>query len=94
VIAVGTTVVRALETVARSDGRVRPGEGRTNLIVTRERGLRAVDGVVTGWHEPASSHLELLATAAGMDLLDRSYRAARAHGYRWHEFGDAHLILP
>jgi len=94
VIAVGTTVVRALETVASPDGKVRPGEGRTSLIVTRERGLHAVDGLVTGWHEPASSHIELLAAAAGDDLLERTYRAARAHGYRWHEFGDSNLILP
>jgi S-adenosylmethionine:tRNA ribosyltransferase-isomerase len=94
VIAVGTTVVRALETVAAPDGMVGPGEGRTSLIVTPERRLRAVDGVLTGWHESASSHLELLATAAGLELLKRSYRAARARGYRWHEFGDAHLILP
>jgi S-adenosylmethionine:tRNA ribosyltransferase-isomerase len=94
VVAVGTTVVRALETVAAPGGTVGPGEGRTNLIVTPERGLRAIDGLLTGWHEPASSHLELLATAAGTELLERSYRAARAHGYRWHEFGDAHLILP
>jgi S-adenosylmethionine:tRNA ribosyltransferase-isomerase len=94
VIAVGTTVARALETVAAPDGTVAPGEGRTSLIVTRERGLRVLDGLLTGWHEPASSHLELLAAAAGAELLERSYRAARTHGYRWHEFGDAHLILP
>jgi S-adenosylmethionine:tRNA ribosyltransferase-isomerase len=94
VIAVGTTVVRALETVASPDGKVRWGEGRTSLIVTPDRRMHAVDGLVTGWHEPASSHLELLTAAAGVDLLERSYRAARAKGYRWHEFGDAHLILP
>ena len=94
VIAVGTTVVRALETVAAPDGTVRPGEGRTSLIITPERGLHAVDGLITGWHESASSHVDLLEAAAGADLLDRSYRAARAYCYRWHEFGDAHLILP
>jgi S-adenosylmethionine:tRNA ribosyltransferase-isomerase len=94
VIAVGTTVVRALETVAAPDGTVEAGSGWTDLVVTPERGLRAVDGLLTGWHEPESSHLELLEAAAGPDLLARSYRAARAHGYRWHEFGDSHLILP
>ena len=94
VIAVGTTVVRALETVAGPDGALAPGEGSTSLIVTPDRGLRAVDGLLTGWHEPESSHLKLLETAAGADLLQRSYQAAHAHGYRWHEFGDAHLILP
>jgi S-adenosylmethionine:tRNA ribosyltransferase-isomerase len=93
-IAVGTTVVRALETVASPDGTVAPGSGFTELVVTPERGLRAIDGLVTGWHEPESSHLQLLEAAAGKDLLARSYTAARAHGYRWHEFGDSHLILP
>jgi S-adenosylmethionine:tRNA ribosyltransferase-isomerase len=94
VIAVGTTVVRALETVTRPDGAVEPGTGFTELVVTPERGLRAIDGLLTGWHEPESSHLQLLEAAAGPELLARSYAAARAHGYRWHEFGDSHLILP
>lgn len=94
VIAVGTTVVRALETVAQPDGAVAPGAGSTSLIVTPERGLRAVDGLLTGWHERDSSHLKLIKAAAGEDLLERSYQAAYARGYRWHEFGDAHLILP
>jgi S-adenosylmethionine:tRNA ribosyltransferase-isomerase len=94
VIAVGTTVVRALETVVAPDGAVSAGEGLTNLVVTPERGLRAVDGLLTGWHEPSSSHLRLLEAAAGPDLLRRSYEAAQAHGYRFHEFGDSHLILP
>jgi S-adenosylmethionine:tRNA ribosyltransferase-isomerase len=94
VIAVGTTVVRALETVAAPDGAVRAGEGRTSLVVTPERGLHALDGLLTGWHEPSSSHIQLLEAAAGRVLLRRSYEAARACGYRFHEFGDAHLILP
>jgi S-adenosylmethionine:tRNA ribosyltransferase-isomerase len=94
VIAVGTTVVRALETVAAPDGVVAAGSGVTNLTVTPERGLRAVDGLITGWHEPESSHLSLLEAAAGPDLLRRSYAAAHAAGYRFHEFGDSHLILP
>ena len=94
VIAVGTTAVRALETVADVDGTVSEGEGWTELVVTRARGVRAVDGLLTGWHEPESSHLQLLEAVAGPDLLDRSYRAALEHGYLWHEFGDLHLILP
>jgi S-adenosylmethionine:tRNA ribosyltransferase-isomerase len=94
VIAVGTTVVRALETVADADGSVDAGKGWTSLMVTPERGLRAVDGLLTGWHEPESSHLQLLETAAGSELLERSYRVAEAHGYLWHEFGDVQLILP
>ena len=94
VIAVGTTVVRALETVAAPDGTVSEGRGWTSLVVTPARGLRAIDGLLTGWHESASSHLELLRAAAGPELLERSYRAALEHDYRWHEFGDLHLILP
>jgi S-adenosylmethionine:tRNA ribosyltransferase-isomerase len=94
VIAVGTTVVRALETVAAADRTVSAGEGWTSLVVTPERGLHAVDGLLSGWHEPDSSHLQLLEAAAGADLLERSYRTAKARGYLWHEFGDAHLILP
>jgi S-adenosylmethionine:tRNA ribosyltransferase-isomerase len=94
VIAVGTTVVRALETVSEPDGRVVPGDGWTNLVVTPKRGLWTVDGLLSGLHEPESSHLEILRAAAGAMLLDRSYEAALDRGYRWHEFGDSHLILP
>ncbi len=94
VIAVGTTVVRALETAAAPWDANDRRDGWTNLVVTPERGLRLVDGLLTGWHEPESSHLQLLDAVAGAQLRERSYRAALAHGYRWHEFGDVHLILP
>jgi S-adenosylmethionine:tRNA ribosyltransferase-isomerase len=94
VVAVGTTVVRALETVAGPDGTVAAGGGWTGLVVTPERGLWAVDGLLTGWHEPEASHLLMLEAAAGEELLARSYRAALAEGYLWHEFGDCHLVLP
>ncbi len=93
VIAVGTTVVRALETAAARDGAVSDGEGWTNLVVSPARGLWTVDGLLTGLHEPESSHLDLLRAVAGDDLLERSYREALDHGYLWHEFGDSHLIL-
>jgi S-adenosylmethionine:tRNA ribosyltransferase-isomerase len=93
VIAVGTTVVRALETVAEPGGSVRPGAGWTSLTVTPERGVRAVDGLLTGWHEPEASHLLMLEAFAGRKLLERSYAAALGRGYRWHEFGDLHLLL-
>jgi S-adenosylmethionine:tRNA ribosyltransferase-isomerase len=93
VIAVGTTVVRALETVAAPDGTVHAAEGWTGLTVTPERGVRAVDGLLTGWHEPDASHLLMLEAIAGRPLLERSYASALAHGYRWHEFGDVHLLL-
>jgi S-adenosylmethionine:tRNA ribosyltransferase-isomerase len=93
VIATGTTVVRALETVAQPDGTLAPGEGWTDLIVTPERGLWAINGLLTGLHEPSSSHLDVLRAAAGEELLCRSYEAALEHGYLWHEFGDSQLIL-
>jgi S-adenosylmethionine:tRNA ribosyltransferase-isomerase len=93
VIAVGTTVVRALETVADEDGRVIAGEGWTGLVIDPERGVRAVDGLITGWHEPEASHLLMLEAIAGEDLLRRSYDSALHNGYLWHEFGDSHLIL-
>ncbi|MEO8690170.1 MAG: S-adenosylmethionine:tRNA ribosyltransferase-isomerase [Solirubrobacteraceae bacterium] len=93
VIAVGTTVVRALETVAAPDGRVEAGAGWTGLMITPERGVRAIDGLITGWHEPDASHLLMLEAVGGRDLIERSYDAALTAGYRWHEFGDSHLIL-
>jgi S-adenosylmethionine:tRNA ribosyltransferase-isomerase len=93
VIAVGTTVVRALETVAQPDGTLVPGAGWTRVVIDRERGVRAVDGLITGWHEPAASHLQMLAALSRADLLERSYEAALERGYLWHEFGDSHLIL-
>jgi S-adenosylmethionine:tRNA ribosyltransferase-isomerase len=94
VIAVGTTVTRALESAAAPDGTVRPASGWTDLTITSERGVRAVDGLLTGWHEPEASHLLLLEAVAGRPLVERSYAAAVALGYRWHEFGDTHLLLP
>ena len=94
VIAVGTTVVRALESVAQPDGSAAAGAGWTGLVVTPARGLWLVDGMITGWHEPEASHLEMLEAAAGPQLLARSYDAALACGYLWHEFGDSHLVLP
>ena len=94
VIAIGTTVVRALETVADEIQTAHPGEGWTELVVTPDRGVRVVDGLLTGWHEPRASHLALVETVAGRDLLERSYHAAVEGGYRWHEFGDLHLVLP
>jgi len=93
VIAVGTTVVRALES-AGPDGAVAASEGWTNLVITPERGVRVVDGLITGWHEPEASHLDMLRAIAGDRLVDLSYQSAREHGYLWHEFGDSHLILP
>lgn len=94
VIAVGTTVVRALETVTGQGRVAHPGEGWTSLVITPERGLYAVDGLLTGLHEPRSSHLSMLAALASLDHLRKSYAQALQRGYLWHEFGDLHLILP
>ncbi len=94
IIAVGTTAVRALETVADVGGEVHPGEGWTGLVVTPQRGIRAVDGLLTGLHEPRSSHLAMLEALVGREHLTRTYAAALSHGYLWHEFGDLHLLLP
>jgi S-adenosylmethionine:tRNA ribosyltransferase-isomerase len=94
VIAVGTTVVRALETVADAEGIVHPGEGWTDLVISKDRGLRAVDGLLTGLHEPRASHLALLEALAGREHLQKAYAEALHERYLWHEFGDLHLILP
>lgn len=93
VIAVGTTAVRALETSADAFGRVQASSGWTEHIVTPEGGVRAVDGLLTGLHEPRSSHLMMLTAIAGRDLLAATYEAALAEGYLWHEFGDLNLIM-
>lgn len=94
VVAVGTTVVRAMETAAGPDGRARAVDGWTDVVVTPERGVRLVDGLLTGWHEPASSHLLMLEAICGRDVLESSYRHSLDEGYRFHEFGDVHLIVP
>jgi S-adenosylmethionine:tRNA ribosyltransferase-isomerase len=94
VIAVGTTVVRALETVAGPDGLVTASAGWTSRVVTPQAGPRVVDALLTGLHEPRSTHLLMLSAFAGDDLLRRCYAAATERGYLWHEFGDVHLLLP
>lgn len=94
VVAVGTTAVRAVESAADADGVVRAREGWTDLVVTPERGVRVVDGLLTGLHEPEASHLLMLEAVAGRAAVDRSYEAALRGLYLWHEFGDVHLILP
>ena len=100
VVAVGTTVVRALETVTDDRGTTSAGEGWTNLVITGDRSLRAVTGMITGLHEPRATHLamvkQVIAAAGGAApalQLDRAYTAAQQGGYLWHEFGDSHLIV-
>jgi S-adenosylmethionine:tRNA ribosyltransferase-isomerase len=97
VVAVGTSVVRALETCADTDGTVVPGAGWTELVLGPDRPARVVTGLVTGLHEPEASHLLLLEAVAGRALVDEAYAAVTgtmAPHYLWHEFGDAMLLLP
>jgi S-adenosylmethionine:tRNA ribosyltransferase-isomerase len=94
VIAVGTTVVRALESAADDTGRVTPVSGWTDLVITPRRGVRVVDGLLTGFHEPRASHLSMLEAIAGRRHLEKAYREALEGQYLWHEFGDLHLLLP
>ena len=93
VVAVGTTVVRALESAVDDRAIVHPASGWADVVVTPERGVRAVDGLITGWHEPEASHLLMLEAVAGRSALAAAYDAAIAERYLWHEFGDVHLIL-
>jgi len=94
VVAVGTTVTRALESVAGPDGSVSPGGGWTDLVLGPDRPARVVTGLVTGWHEPGASHLSLLEAVAGPELVACAYAEARTAGYLWHELGDSALLLP
>ncbi|MFC5729871.1 MULTISPECIES: S-adenosylmethionine:tRNA ribosyltransferase-isomerase [Nocardioides] len=98
VVAVGTTVTRALESavVAAADGSARlvARSGWTTRVVTPLEPPRVVDGLVTGWHDPEASHLLLVEAVAGAELAQQAYEAAVAEGYLWHEFGDSCLLLP
>lgn len=94
IVAVGTTVTRALESVAAADGTVRAGAGWTDLVLGPAHPARAVTGLITGWHAPEASHLLLLEAVAGRELVQAAYDAALAERYRWHEFGDSCLLLP
>jgi len=93
VIAVGTTVVRALESAWTPEG-ARPRTGFTRMFVNPDRGVHAVDGLLTGFHDPVTSHLALLAAFLGMEGVRSAYAEAVRAGYLWHEFGDSHLVLP
>ncbi len=93
VIAVGTTVVRALETVSEEGGKVHAGEGWTCKVITAPYELRSVDGLLTGMHEPHATHLAILQSLAGLAHIKLAYSEALSHGYLWHEFGDLHLIM-
>ncbi|MDH3463439.1 MAG: S-adenosylmethionine:tRNA ribosyltransferase-isomerase [Acidimicrobiia bacterium] len=94
VVAVGTTVVRALESAADASGSVYPAKGWTELVIGPDHEMSGVDGLVTGWHEPGSTHLAMLESLVGRPLVDAVYAAALESGYLWHEFGDSLLLLP
>jgi S-adenosylmethionine:tRNA ribosyltransferase-isomerase len=94
VVAVGTTVTRALESAVDDAGRVVARAGWTERVVAPADPPRVVSGLVTGWHDPAASHLLLVEAVAGPALTQAAYDAAVAGGYLWHEFGDAALLLP
>ena len=94
VIAVGTTVTRALESAADDSGVVRARSGWTELVLGPHRPARVVDGLITGWHAPGASHLHLLEAVAGSALVEAAYAEALRERYRWHEFGDSCLLLP
>jgi S-adenosylmethionine:tRNA ribosyltransferase-isomerase len=93
VIAVGTSVIRTLETAADGNGQVQPMSGWTRLVITPHTGLRVVDALLTGLHEPPATHLDMLGALLDVTLLERAYAEVRERGYLWHEFGDAMLIL-
>lgn len=93
VVAVGTTVTRALESVAGTDGSVTASRGWTDLVLGPDRPARVVDGLITGWHAPGASHLLLLEAVVGPALVSSAYEEAVRHGYLWHEFGDSALLL-
>jgi S-adenosylmethionine:tRNA ribosyltransferase-isomerase len=93
IIAVGTTVTRALETVAGANGQASAGQGWTDLVLGPGHPARIVDGLITGWHAPGASHLQLLTAVAGEATVQRAYESAVAERYLWHEFGDSCLLL-
>ncbi|MEV0710892.1 S-adenosylmethionine:tRNA ribosyltransferase-isomerase [Nocardia aurea] len=93
VIAVGTTVTRALESATDRQGSTHARSGWTDLVLGADRPARVVDGLITGWHAPGASHLDLLVAVAGPEIVGESYAAALENGYLWHEFGDSALLM-
>jgi S-adenosylmethionine:tRNA ribosyltransferase-isomerase len=92
IVAVGTTVVRALESAADADGDVHATHDWSRLRVAADTPIHAVGALITGFHEPTASHLDLLRAFVDEPLLTRAYDEAMARGYLWHEFGDSMLI--
>ena len=94
IIAVGTTAIRAIETAVNNEGIVLPYRGNTELFIDESYTMKVVDGLLTGFHEPRASHLNMLQSVGGFEHIDRAYKEAIKAGYYWHQFGDLHLILP
>ncbi len=92
-IAVGTTVVRALEHAALATGAVRSGPGMATQRIGPETRLRVVDGILTGVHQPASSHYRMLRAFADRPTLAAAARTLEEEGYWTHEFGDSVLLM-
>jgi S-adenosylmethionine:tRNA ribosyltransferase-isomerase len=93
VVAVGTSVIRTLETAVDDHGDVQPMSGWSRLVITPRTHLQVVDALLTGLHEPPATHLDMLGALLDVGLLERAYAEVRERGYLWHEFGDAMLIL-
>jgi S-adenosylmethionine:tRNA ribosyltransferase-isomerase len=94
VIAVGTTVLRLLESAAAEDGAIRPFEGDTDIFITPGYRWKAVDGLMTNFHLPKSTLFMLVSALMGLDTMRRAYDHAIASGYRFYSYGDSSLLLP
>ena len=94
VVAVGTTAIRALESLPVNDEGILPFKGYTDLFIHGDYSMRVADGLLTGFHEPRASHLHMLQSMVSYVHLEKAYDAALKENYYWHEFGDLHLILP
>ena len=94
IIAVGTTAIRAIETASNGEGFIIPYRGNTDLFIDENYKMKITDGLLTGFHEPRASHLNMLQSIAGYEHIDMAYREAIKAGYYWHQFGDLHLIVP
>ena len=92
VVAVGTTVVRTLESAGKEDGTVEPGEGRTNLFIYPGYRFKVVDALITNFHLPRSTLLMLVSAFAGKERVLNAYREAVEKGYRFYSYGDAMFI--
>jgi S-adenosylmethionine:tRNA ribosyltransferase-isomerase len=94
IIAVGTTVLRLLESAAGEDGLIRPFEGDTDIFITPGYLWRAVDGLMTNFHLPKSTLFMLVSALMGLDTMQRAYAHAIREGYRYYSYGDSSLLLP